>query len=86
MDTLFDENATCHVAYGSGFPFTLRGGDSMNADQRIEAGINISRAHTDVMIGGPEVEVAGIAADGTEVPIIRDDVWRLEAPAHAPGG
>jgi aminopeptidase len=84
MDTLFDENATCHVAYGSGFPFTLPGGDSMNAEQRIEAGINISRAHTDVMIGGPEVQVAGIAADGTEVPIVRDDVWCLEAPAQAP--
>jgi aminopeptidase len=83
MDTLFDENATCHVAYGSGFPFNVPGGDSMSLEERLEAGINMSRAHTDVMIGGPEIEVSGITADGEEQPIIRDDVWCLEAPAEA---
>ena len=84
MNTLFDENATCHVAYGAGFAFTVPGGDSMSTEERIDAGINMSRAHTDVMIGGPEVAVTGIASDGTEVPIIRDDVWCLEAPVEAP--
>ena len=84
MNTLFDENATCHVAYGGGFAFSLRGGDSMSHEQRLEAGINMSRVHTDVMIGGPEVEVTGITADGGEAPIIRDDVWCLEAPAQTP--
>ena len=84
MNTLFDENATCHVAYGSGFSFNVPGGDSMSTEQRLDAGINMSRAHTDVMIGGPEVQVTGIAPDGTEVPIIRDDVWCLEAPVEAP--
>jgi aminopeptidase len=84
MNTLFDENATCHVAYGSGFSFNVPGGDSMSTEQRIDAGINMSRAHTDVMIGGPEVEVTGIASDGSEVPIIRGDVWCLEAPVEAP--
>jgi leucyl aminopeptidase (aminopeptidase T) len=56
----------------------------MSTEQRIEAGINVSRAHTDVMIGGVEVEVTGIGTDGVEVPIIREDVWCLEAPAQAP--
>jgi aminopeptidase len=84
MDTLFDENATCHVAYGAGFPFNVPGADSMSTEQRLEAGINVSSAHTDVMIGGPKVEVTGIGTDGAEVPIIRDDVWCLEAPAQAP--
>jgi len=83
MDTLFDENATCHAAYGAGFSFSVPGGDAMSREQRIEAGINMSRVHTDVMIGGPEVEVTGVTADGEEVPIIREDVWCLEAPAEA---
>jgi aminopeptidase len=88
MDTLFDENATCHVAYGGGFPFSIAGGQTMSAEERLDAGINVSRMHTDVMIGGPEVEVTGVARDGDEVTIIRDDVWSLEAPAgvHAPPG
>jgi aminopeptidase len=80
METLFDENATCHVAYGAGFAFSVEDHESMSIDERLQAGINVSRVHTDVMLGGPEVEVTGIAADGTEVPIIRDDNWRLEAP------
>jgi aminopeptidase len=81
MDTLFDENATCHVAYGAGFAFSVEDHESMSLEQRLEAGINVSRVHTDVMLGGPEIEVSGVTADGTEVPIIRDDLWRLEAPA-----
>jgi aminopeptidase len=81
MDTLFDENATCHVAYGAGFTFSVEEAKEMSIDERLEAGINVSRVHTDVMIGGPEVEVAGISAAGEEVMIIRDDRWRLQAPA-----
>jgi aminopeptidase len=81
MDTLFDENATCHVAYGAGFAFSVEDHESMSVEERLEAGINVSRVHTDVMLGGPEVEVTGITRGGTAVPIIRDDLWRLKAPA-----
>jgi aminopeptidase len=80
MDTLFDENATCHVAYGAGFAFSVEQHESMSIDERLEAGINVSHVHTDVMLGGPEVDVSGVTADGDVVPIIRDDLWRLEAP------
>jgi aminopeptidase len=68
-DTLFDENATCHIAYGSGYPSSVEGepGD----------GLNVSNVHVDFMVGGPEVEVDALLADGTEVPVIREEVWQL---------
>ena len=70
FDTLFDENATCHIAYGTAIP---EGHD----DQAATDGVNVSTVHTDFMVGGPEVEVDGITADGRVVPLLREDVWQL---------
>jgi aminopeptidase len=69
FDTLYDENATCHIAYGFGVPEVFDGdpGD----------GMNISAVHTDFMVGGPELAVDGITKDGATVPILREDVWQL---------
>jgi aminopeptidase len=68
-DTLFDENATCHIAYGAGLPFLVEGdpGD----------GLNLAHTHVDFMVGGPELEVDAVLADGTAVPLIRDEEWQL---------
>jgi len=74
-DTLFDENATCHIAFGMGTPPDALA--SSSPDELLEVGINVSQVHTDFMIGGAEVDVDGIDAEGGVTPIIRGDAWQL---------
>jgi aminopeptidase len=69
FDTLYDENATCHIAYGFGIPETFEG--------EAGEGMNISSVHTDFMIGRPELEVDGLTKDGKAVPILRNETWQL---------
>jgi aminopeptidase len=68
-NTLFDENATCHIAYGFGIPYAF--------DGEPDEAMNVSKVHVDFMVGGPELEVDAVLADGTEVPLIRDEEWQL---------
>jgi aminopeptidase len=77
FDVLFDENATCHIAYGAGLVHAVEGAESLDAEDQRERGVNRSVVHTDFMIGGPEVDVDGIGSDGSEMPILRDDTWVL---------
>jgi aminopeptidase len=76
-NTLFDENATCHIAYGRGIAYAVEGADELQGDAQVQAGVNHSTVHTDFMIGGPEVAVDGITESGDAVPIIRDNDWQL---------
>jgi aminopeptidase len=69
FDTLYDENATCHIAYGFGIPETFEGEPA--------EGMNISSVHTDFMVGRPELEVDGLTKDGKAVPILREETWQL---------
>jgi len=68
-DTLFDENTTCHVAYGGAYAEAVEGG--------VIDGVNVSNVHTDFMVGGPEVDVDAVTRSGAVVPLLRDDVWQL---------
>jgi aminopeptidase len=77
LDTLFDENAACHIAWGQGIPSALEGGEAMSNGQLEAHGYNDSIVHTDFMIGGPDVHVAGVEPGGNETPIIEDDEWVL---------
>jgi aminopeptidase len=77
-NTLFDENAGCHVAWGQSFPFSVTGGLEKSDEERYEIGLNRSAVHTDVVIGGEGMTVTGTGPRGT-VEIIRDDEWVLQA-------
>ncbi|HKB94690.1 MAG TPA: aminopeptidase, partial [Gaiellaceae bacterium] len=68
-NTLLDENAAAHIAFGSGF-----GGTRSDTPAR---GINHSAIHLDVMIGGPELEATGFDARGRGIPLIREGAWRI---------
>jgi aminopeptidase len=73
---LFDENATCHIALGQGYAVGIES-DPADHARLGELGVNLSSQHRDIMIGGPEVEVDGLSADGTRVPLLRGDEWQL---------
>ncbi len=77
FDTLFDENATCHIAYGAGVMFGVDGVDGLGPDELRERGINLSAVHTDFMIGGPDVAVDGLTREGKRIEIMREDTWLL---------
>jgi aminopeptidase len=67
-NTLFDENATCHIAYGNGYPNTV---------EEPGEGLNVANIHVDFMVGGPELEVDALLADGSTVPLIRNERWEV---------
>ncbi|ANZ68997.1 peptidase [Pediococcus claussenii] len=75
FSTLFDENASDHVALGEAYPFTIKGGTNWNVDELRKHGMNVSRNHVDFMIGSKQMNIDGIKKDGTVVPIFRDGNW-----------
>jgi aminopeptidase len=72
-NTLFDENAASHIAWGRGLPWVVDG----LADDPDALGINDSLTHVDFMVGAPEVEIDGLQSDGSAVPLLRDGHWQL---------
>ena len=70
-DTLFDENAVCHMAFGTAYPTGVQGAQAMNEDEQLAYGINKSDTHEDLMIGTPTMRVTGICADGRAVTMMR---------------
>ena len=74
-ETLFDENACCHVALGMGFKEVLPGGDDMTMEEAGEHGINDSIIHVDFMVGADDLDIDGVRPDGSTAPIFRNGTW-----------
>ena len=75
-NTLFDENASCHLAIGAAYPTCLTDGGEVQSDEDLLAkGGNASLVHMDFMIGSPELEIMATTTQGTEAPIFRQGKW-----------
>ncbi|MDO4796906.1 MAG: aminopeptidase [Coriobacteriales bacterium] len=74
-NTLYDENASCHLALGTGFPECLEGGVTMSEEELLTHGVNQSHTHVDFMIGSDDLEITGITQSGEEVPVFVDGRW-----------
>jgi aminopeptidase len=74
-NTLFDENAACHIAMGQCYSKCFLNGADLSADEIAEKGGNSSVIHVDWMIGGPDTDIDGILPDGTRVPVFRKGEW-----------
>lgn len=77
FDTLFDENAASHIAYGEGLPDSIPGGRALTWEERAARGVNHSAVHVDFMVGSPDVDVDGIERDGAAVPVMRGGDFTL---------
>jgi aminopeptidase len=76
-NTLFDENASCHLAIGKAYPVCLQGSESMNNEELKNAGINDSLIHEDFMFGTADLEIEGLTRDGKKVTIFRNGNFEL---------
>jgi aminopeptidase len=74
-NTLFDENAASHIALGSGIGWAV---DHLDGGTPEELGVNDSATHVDFMVGSPELEIDGVEAGGTTVPLVREGRWQLD--------
>lgn len=75
FNTLFDENASCHVAIGSSYGFNVEGGTDMTPEELRAAGLNTSVTHVDFMIGSDQLDIDGKTSDGEWKPIFRNGNW-----------
>ena len=76
-NTLFDENASNHLAIGSSYPTTIQGGTEMSEEELQQNGMNTGTVHVDFMIGSNEMNIDGIKQDGTSVSIFRNGDWAI---------
>ncbi len=74
-NTLFDENAACHLALGSGFTNCLDGYERYTLEECRAKGINDSIIHEDFMIGTPDLAITGIRRNGEQAEIFRSGNW-----------
>ncbi|EOB8175357.1 aminopeptidase [Staphylococcus aureus] len=74
-NTLFDENAACHLAIGSAYAFNIQGGTEMTVEVKIASGLNDSNVHVDFMIGSSDLTIYGIFEDGSKELVFENGNW-----------
>ncbi|MGM8211483.1 aminopeptidase [Virgibacillus sp. W0430] len=77
-NTLFDENASCHIALGKAYPTNLEGGASLNEKELDAHGVNDSLVHVDFMIGSNKLSIDGVKTDGTIEAVFRNGTWAFD--------
>ena len=75
MNTLFDENAACHIALGQAYSSCIKDGDTLTPEQLASRGANSSLIHVDWMIGSNRIDVDGVRDAGDAVPVMRGGEW-----------
>ncbi|WP_079477879.1 aminopeptidase [Halobacillus salinus] len=78
FNTLYDENASCHLALGKAYPTNIEGGSSLSEDQMDTQGVNDSLVHEDFMMGSAELDIDGETTDGEFEPIFRKGSWAID--------
>ena len=76
-NTLFDENAACHIAFGAGYPTTVKGGAAMTTEELLACGVTDSAIHEDVMVGAEDMTITGLTKSGETVTIFENGEWAI---------
>ncbi|MGS5019966.1 aminopeptidase [Paenibacillus sp. JJ1683] len=76
-NTGIDENASCHLALGSAYPFNIENGTQMNREELLQNGANVSLTHVDFMIGSAELDIDGELQDGSTEAVFRKGNWAI---------
>ncbi|GCD12468.1 aminopeptidase [Clostridium tagluense] len=71
-NTLFDENASCHLAIGKAYPVCIKNGENLSDEELSKSGVNDSTVHEDFMVGTEDLQIMGITADGREVSVFKN--------------
>ena len=82
LNTLYDENASCHLALGNAYRVNLEGGPDMSREDFMKAGGNESLVHVDFMFGSEEMDVDGLLPDGSSEAVMRKGEWAFESPSQ----
>lgn len=77
-NTLFDENASCHIALGKAYPTNLKGGADMSDEELDKHGVNDSLTHVDFMIGSESLDIDGVLPNGTTEAVFRNGTWAFD--------
>lgn len=77
FNTLFDENASCHLAIGKAYPICIKNGENLSKEELEQLEVNDSLTHVDFMIGTPDLEIIGVTMDGREIPVFTQGNFAL---------